>query len=241
MQIVQQEFVATLIALMPVHGIRKHFRTQTRGCQHAVGHDKSVHQNHHAQLGRTQHAAYGHHHLIPSETAQDFFHRMLSREMLEGLLKYLEFMGHGFAIQAAAGTDTLFQRDSRQAAHPQRGSGSVSHSHLAKTDHIATCFLYPVHTLRTSLQTQIHLFGSHRIAIQKIAGTSAYLHIHNPFFIRQVIIHSGIDNHQSETVLATQEIDTCPSVKEITDLLPGNFFRRCTDAFFHNAMIGCKK
>ena len=166
---------------------------------------------------------------------------MVAGEILKGPLKHFELMGHGFAIQTAASTDALFQGGSRQAAHPQRGSGSVSHSHLTKTEDVATSFLHPVHTLCTSLQTQIHLFGSHRIAVQEITGTPAYLHIDNSFFVGQVVIHSGIDNHQSETVLATQEIDACPSVKEIADLLPGNFFRRCTDSFFHNTVVGRKK
>ena len=37
------------------------------------------------------------------ERTQDFFHRMLAREMLKSLLKHPELMGHGFSIQSAAG------------------------------------------------------------------------------------------------------------------------------------------
>ena len=41
-------------------------------------------------------------------------------------------------------------------------------------------------------------------------------------------------------MLTAQEVDACASVKEIADLLPGNFFRREADTFLYNAMVGGK-
>ena len=41
-------------------------------------------------------------------------------------------------------------------------------------------------------------------------------------------------------MLTAQEVDACASVKEIADLLPGNFFRREADTLLYNAMVGGK-
>ena len=45
---------------------------------------------------------------------------------------------------------------------------------------------------------------------------------------------------QLESVLAAKEVDTCPSVKKIADLLPGDLFGREADSLVDNAMIGCE-
>ena len=241
MQVVQQQLVSAFISLMSEHGIRKYVGIQTRSSQYAVGHDKAVHQNDHAQLCRTQHATYCHHHLKSSETTQDFFYRMLAREMLKSLLKYPKLMGHGFSIQSATGSHALFQWNTRQATHPQGRSGGVSYSHFAETHHVTTCGLNTVYTLRSTLQTQIHFLGCHGIFVKEITCTATDFHINDAFFVGQVVIHSCINDFQAESMLTAQKVDTSSSVQEITDLLPGNLFRRSTDLLFHNAVVGCEK
>ena len=68
----------------------------------------------------------------------------------------------------------------------------------------------------------------------------AYLHVDDSFLVWEVVIHSGIYNLQLESVLAAKEVDTCPSVKKIADLLPGDLFGREADSLVDNAMIGCE-
>ena len=38
--------------------------------------------------------------------------------------------------------------------------------------------------------------------------------------------------------LPAEEIDTCPSMEEVTDLLPSDFLWREADTFFYNAVVG---
>ena len=74
--------------------------------------------------------------------------------------------------------------------------------------------------------------------MQIISGAFAHFHIDDAFLVGEVVVYSCIYYLQGKAVLPAEEIDTCPSMEEVTDLLPGDFLWREADTFFYNAVVG---
>ena len=64
--------------------------------------------------------------------------------------------------------------------------------------------------------------------MQITPGAFAHFHIDDAFLVGEVVVYSCIYNLQGKAVLPAEEIDTCPSMKEVADLLPGDFLWRQT-------------
>ena len=94
------------------------------------------------------------------------------------------------------------------------------------------------HHLGTPFQAHLHFLLRHGCLVQIISGTFAHFHIDDAFLVGEVVVYSCIYYFQGKAVLPAEEVDTCPSMKEVTDLLPGDFLRRETDTFFYNAVVG---
>ena len=121
MQGVEHQFVARLVSAVSEDGVIRHFRIEPGGGKQAVGHDESVYKDNHSQLGSLQHGAYGHHHFQSAKVADDVPGRAVALVVLHRLLQHFVFVADARAVESAACADTLFQRNTGKAGHPQGG------------------------------------------------------------------------------------------------------------------------
>ena len=82
---------------------------------------------------------------------------------------------------------------------------------------------------------------THGRGMEKASGTATYATIDNSLLVRKVIVNSGIYQYELESVLAAEKVNSGTTVEEVAQLLPGDFFRRFADTFFHDAVVGSKQ
>ena len=82
---------------------------------------------------------------------------------------------------------------------------------------------------------------THGRGMEKASGTATYATVDNSLLVRKVIVNSGIYQYELESVLAAEKVNSGTTVEEVAQLLPGDFFRRFADTFFHDAVVGSKQ
>ena len=100
------------------------------------------------------------------------------------------------------------------------------------------CRFATAHHFCTPFQAKFHFRFGHCSFVQIVACAFAHFHIDDAFLVGEVVVYSCIYYFQGKAVLPAEEVDTCPSMKEVADLLPGDFLWRQTDTFFYNAVVG---
>ena len=146
-------------------------------------------------------------------------------------------MSDSLRIQPATGTHTIFQVDSGEEAHPHGRGGSIGHPHLTEAHHIAASVMTVANDFRSGCHSLLHLFSGQCRFVQIVSRTFPHLTVDNVQSFGKIEVDTSIHQHEFESMLTAEEIDTGTATEKIIDYLPGDLLGRKADSFVGNTMI----
>ena len=134
-------------------------------------------------------------------------------------------MADAIVVEAGACTNAVLEGDVAKDTHPNAGGRGVANAHLADGEDATAFSDAVINKVAANLYGFVELLFTHSRFVEEVLGASGYLAVDDAWDVRQLVIHSHIDNTKMEAVLTAEHIDAAATTGEVNHLLPGDLTR----------------